>query len=238
LPTFAHMKKSLFRIKTAIWNYGYGQAIEKIAFTTIGLLLALWINNWNDQRKARKDERELLAEIRSGLLQDKKDIQETATGYALRATATELVIKHIELNLPETDSLRDAFQYLHGFSFLLANTGAYETLKSRGSETIKSDSLRVLIATLYDVDYERVKEYEEFSNHIYKQVGLPLYYQTLSRRQYDLKALNWPQLRRNNTFREVVLFTSYNCSQLNAEYLKLGQSVDRIIAMIDQELTQ
>jgi hypothetical protein len=230
------MKKSWSRIKAAVTGYNYGQALEKIAFTTIGLLLALWINNWNDQRKALKEERELLAEIKVGLLQDQADINQTAFGHGVRAEAADLILRHIEQQLPETDSLRDAFQYLYGFSFLLANTGGYETLKSKGLETIRTDSLRMLIVTLYDVDYERVRGYEDFNSYTYRNIGMPFYYETLSRRKTNLTALNWPELRLNNKFRELIIFVSYGNHMLEDEYKTLEKKVVHIMDLIDREL--
>jgi hypothetical protein len=230
------MKKTFLRIKNAVLNYGYLQAIEKIAFTTIGLLLALWINNWNDGRKAHREERELLAEIRVGLIQDKKDIHETAYGYQLRKNGCNTILKHIFEQLPESDTLNDAFQYLHGYSFLLANTGGYETLKSKGLETIQNDSLRGRITTLYDVDYERVKEYEGYVNKIYIEQGTPKFYATLSRTERDLKAVNWQSLQKDNVFIELIQFLNYSNQQLSDEYSQLERRVSQIIGMIDKEI--
>ena len=43
----------------------------------------------------------------------------------------------------------------------IQNISGYETLKSKGLETIKNDSLRVKIINLYEFDYQVMKKFEE-----------------------------------------------------------------------------
>ncbi|MDX1910791.1 MAG: hypothetical protein SFV22_04860, partial [Saprospiraceae bacterium] len=106
-------------------------AAEKIGFTTLGILLALWINNWDESRKKREIEKETLLEIKAGLEQDRLDLKETIFGYESRVENVTRLFNYLERPTPPPDSLATAMSQLIGFSFLLANTAAYETLKSR-----------------------------------------------------------------------------------------------------------
>ena len=49
-------------------------AIGEIILVVIGILIALQINNWNENRKAQKQETQIYTEIKSDLLQTRNDI--------------------------------------------------------------------------------------------------------------------------------------------------------------------
>jgi hypothetical protein len=148
-------------------------AAEKIGFTTIGILLALWINNWDESRKKRAIEKETLLEIKAGLEQDRRDLEETIFGYSSRVENVENIFKYLGRDAIPPDSIAWAMSDLIGYSFLLANTAGYETLKSRGLETITNDSIRLAISTLYDVDYEAIQVSEKFLGELHTGLVMP-----------------------------------------------------------------
>jgi len=61
----------------------------------------------------------------------------------------------------DADSLRQYYFSLTRDFFSAQNNSGYETLKSRGLELIKNDSLRSEIISLYEYDYESLKTMEE-----------------------------------------------------------------------------
>ncbi|WP_349350957.1 DUF6090 family protein [Flagellimonas sp. MMG031] len=50
-------------------------AIGEIILVVIGILIALQVNNWNENRKSRSFEQEMLAQIRENLEVDKMDLK-------------------------------------------------------------------------------------------------------------------------------------------------------------------
>ncbi|NNC62889.1 MAG: hypothetical protein HKO11_11175, partial [Eudoraea sp.] len=62
-------------------------ALGEIILVVIGILLALQINNWNEDRKSRNFEVEMLQQIRVNLLQDRIALSQIAENgnRALRA---------------------------------------------------------------------------------------------------------------------------------------------------------
>jgi len=66
---FNNIRKKLVSDKpsaTRTANY-LKYAIGEIVLVVIGILIALSINNWNENRKLRKDELNLLSEVKSNL---------------------------------------------------------------------------------------------------------------------------------------------------------------------------
>lgn len=148
-------------------------AAEKIGYTTLGILLALWVNNCDEGRKKLEIEQKTMKELYAGMEQDRKDVEESITGYEYRLWNIDAIFDFLGRDTIPLDSLSRRVNDLIGFSYLLANTAAYETLKSRGLETITTDSLRLGIATLYDVDYEAIQTTEKYLNDLNNQLLIP-----------------------------------------------------------------
>ena len=56
-------------------------ATGEIVLVVIGILIALQINNWNEQRKERKLEVQIYTELKSDLLQTRNDINEAISKH-------------------------------------------------------------------------------------------------------------------------------------------------------------
>jgi hypothetical protein len=103
-------------------------ALGEIALVMIGIILALQINNWNEERKSKSFEREMLAQIRTNLLHDNcmlKIFREN--GQAAIAATDKILAKQIS----EKD--RDSLKYWLGdiiqFDRFQPLTNAYELIK-------------------------------------------------------------------------------------------------------------
>lgn len=218
--------------------YDYRQAAEKILFTTIGLLLAFWINTWDDRHKKYHIETETLRELHNGLEQDLGDMSETITGYEYRVKGCAVVLQTLSEQGPAPDTFNQYLQYINGYSFLLANTAAYESLKSRGMETIGNDSLRLAIITLYDVDYQRVRRLENALMDVYLSQLVPYFLHNTRHTATGVEPLDLAALRRDNFFRQMLYDLQTNNSQLESEYQRLKERAARLQGMINQELQE
>ena len=56
-------------------------AIGEIILVVIGILIALQINNWNENRKIQKLEAQIYTELKSDLLQTRNDIKNTISKH-------------------------------------------------------------------------------------------------------------------------------------------------------------
>jgi hypothetical protein len=134
-------------------------AIGEIILVVIGILIALQINNWNEERKEAVYERNILIDIQNSLQKDLNFWKILLNGRITRkeSGAPELLKK---LHNPDVyrDSvksmLRDYVNLRTGINFSY-DKGPYESLKSIGLDQIKNDSLRQNIVRMYEVNLPR-----------------------------------------------------------------------------------
>jgi len=127
----------------------------------IAVVLAFALTNWNENRKDKNTAKNILTEILNGLEKDVEDININKYGHKVGIRACEYwrqVINNEEFN---QDSVYNQYFRLTRDFFSAQNISGYETLKSKGLELIKNDSLRFNIISLYEYNYRSLKVLEE-----------------------------------------------------------------------------
>ena len=145
-------------------------AIGEILLISIGILIALNLNNWNQDQTAKAVEIKTLKEIYQGLSDDLKDLQVSLTFYRNSKNSSDILVSHFKNKLPYNDTLDSHFGKLGLFAVLSVRTGPFETLKSRGMETITNDTLRLKIANLYDLNYKTIVDYQKIHIERYSEI--------------------------------------------------------------------
>lgn len=126
-------------------------AIGEILLVVIGIVIALQINNWNENQKAHRYEIKMLSESRNALIHD-LDFFDYLVNYRLAKTDsfnTILLDLHLK-NLPVPDSLISKMYILDRGYLFYYNSGPYEAIKSSGMDKISNDSIRNALAQLND----------------------------------------------------------------------------------------
>ena len=131
------------------FKYAFGE----IVLVVIGILIALQINYWNNQRIERKLEFSILKELASNLDFDLKNIDEQIKWNEVYGKHNRIIYEHLKNKTPLTDSLKFSYASLIGYGDFLPMTITYENLKSEGINIIKNEDLRKEISKLYDYDY-------------------------------------------------------------------------------------
>ena len=131
-------------------------AIGEITLVVIGILIALSINNWNEEHKISKKEvanlKSLQSEMMTSLEELKIDQERNLNYYKSTVNVYEYILTEAVL----VDSMYKDFYKSVQFDYFFPKTSAYETLKSGNLEIIKSDLLRKLITDVYETGYERI----------------------------------------------------------------------------------
>jgi len=127
----------------------------------IAVLSAFALNNWNENRRDDNSESKILIEISNGLEKDTEDIKINATGHKAGISACNYFRKLFAGKNIEPDSLMIHYFALTRDFISIQNVAGYETLKSKGLELIKDDSLRLKIISLYEYDYNTLRKLEE-----------------------------------------------------------------------------
>ena len=136
-------------------------AIGEILLVVIGILIAISIDNWNDNRKENQVEYRILTEISNGLNQDILDIESNMSGHTNGIRACKYWRKVINNEKVDLDSISPYYRVLTRDFISVQNTSGYESLKSKGLEFINNDSLRIAIIKLYEQDYNIIRKLEE-----------------------------------------------------------------------------
>ncbi len=142
-------------------------AIGEILLVVIGILIALQINTWNNESIKRQEEIKMLKEIKVGFESDYRDLEGNKRVLEEAMTSTQIIKKVFYKDFAYHDSLSVHFARIFATPIFVANTSAFETLKSKGVDLISNDTLRVHILNMYDFEYERIKLIEGgfFLNH-------------------------------------------------------------------------
>jgi hypothetical protein len=140
------------------------EAIAEFVLVVVGILLALQIENWNQDRQDRMLERTLLGEMRSNLQGDLNDVRYNLGAEQENIESTRIVMDYLTSDRPYHDSLDLHFARISEGTIFVANTSAFESLESIGISLISNDSLRQRITFLYSAMYTFVRKLEDFYN--------------------------------------------------------------------------
>ena len=134
-------------------------AIGEIALVVIGILIALSINNWNENRKDRILEIKILTEIKENLLNDFQDHNENTAFLSHVVASSQIILDHLNNDLPYQDSLATHFAWLPmAANFDPINSG-YELWLSEGVSIITNDTIRLGISKIYVQKYKWLREF-------------------------------------------------------------------------------
>ena len=154
---------------------------KKYAFEFLSIFVAVVsafaLNNWNENRRENQAESKILMEIINGLEKDLEDVRLNVAGHEAGISACNYFRRLFTNQRIDTDSLPPYYFTLTRDFVSIQNTSGYETLKSRGLELVKNDSLRTHIISLYEYDYSTLKKLEEeyhelqFQENYFKEIN-------------------------------------------------------------------
>lgn len=160
-------------------------AVGEIFLLVIGILIALQINNWNQDRIERKKEAILLKEIYSEFIFNKQELETTVKQYnrVLDRSKELIQLFPIDIQRVNKDSLAAYFRGIAFNGSFDMSRGSIESLKNTYSyEIISSEELRSLLVRIDELvaDYaEREAQSIQFVEQSflpYLDVRIPLPY--------------------------------------------------------------
>ena len=162
-------------------------AIGEIALVVIGILLALQINNWNERRKDRIKERNILLEIRSTIQENILTVNTATQSLTESNRSNEIILEFLNDQLEYNDTLSHHFDrsrwptltVLEG----LSNAGFREA-EMIGLDIIQNSNLRKALILYFDKSMPQLisrysrnssgfANYDEHTRKILKDLGGP-----------------------------------------------------------------
>ncbi|MEL4456496.1 DUF6090 family protein [Lutimonas vermicola] len=233
---FRHIRQNLLAEGKTGQYFKY--AIGEIILVVIGILIALQINNWNEQRKVDREIVKTLTEIRSNLISDSLSIRETRIKKSEDINIQYTVIHELESrNIPYDSIEYHLGRVMIARRIVLVDNG-YQLMKKFGLERLKNKELRNELINYYTnstkkIDDDTADDDFEFRtvflpyvrNHFldwnWSKRGVPADYEHLKSDQYFLTSLK----------------VSIKNEESTLEVLKNGaMKIQEILPMLDETI--
>lgn len=215
-------------------------AIGEILLVVLGILIALQINTWNEERKNHQREIKLLTELKTNLLINIENLESDIERQIEGATIIDQLMEHLENRKPFHDSLPYLFEVADYAPDVVLSASAFETLKSTGLELIQTDSLRSQIINLFEIDYPTLmQETRRLEDQLWPAVVVPLYQKHFRRSNQDQGYINdYNALLDDNEFKNMLSFRGNLRKSSTFHKRKAIERTKSVLVLIDKELAQ
>jgi hypothetical protein len=211
-------------------------AIGEIVLVVVGILIALSINNWNEERNNRIKEKILLTNLIENIQTNIDHILEDISTHRDCIRSSEIAIDAIRNNKPFYDSLVFYFHRAPIFPDPKLSTSSYESLASTGFDILSDDIIRKEIVELFEVIYpNRIDRLFRISNLV-TDFSVSFYLKNFERNNGMARPNNYSELIGNQEYINILVMTKslHGWSiELKSECLKES---NRILKMIEAEL--
>jgi len=214
-------------------------AIGEIILVVIGILIALQINNWNENRKAEIEEIKILTNLKS-------DLEKTLTEFANavefnKSTVAEIskIQHHQKNNLPYNENLDFSFGVIPHFYFSLVTNSTYKSLQTVGIGIIQNETLKNKIVNIYDVVLAGMTDYNNDENLLKSSIVEPFFSKNvryLENSVYNARPNNYSDLINNNEFKNILSLIKRQRTRGFEHYESVSSDLIDLIDDINSEL--
>ena len=216
-------------------------AIGEIILVVIGILIALSINNWNENRKLQHEELKLLFDIKTNLEVTLANFINDTIGNHKDLVNYQKIETYIKNDLPYNEELDVSFGTLTFWFNPTITTSAFNTLQTKGLDIIKNESLKKDIVNIYEVELKNLTEDYDKSEWILNQtVSTPFISKHIRRLHNESLFLARPNdfngLKQNDEFKNILSMIIRQRKRGFQIYKTAMEVMQRLITDIDKEL--
>ena len=148
-------------------------ATGEIVLVVIGILIALQINNWNENKKQQKEVQNALMEIKNDLILDQMVLHEALNRKNEEYDKQQRVIDILD---HKKEMVQD-FDKLLGHLMLKRNVeftkNGFDLLKDMGIGKIEDDDFRIKLTSYYDLSLPRIQAEIDDDTDEFQSIWLP-----------------------------------------------------------------
>ena len=238
---FRYIRKDLLEQNKTATYFKY--AIGEIVLVVIGILIALQINNWNENQKSIKKGHEILVDLRENLKSNTIQFQEDIEITKDVINSIDIVLNNITITKIYNDSLGKHLRRVTYWETSRWKSSGYKAIISNGVEIIKSKELQEAIIDLYEITYPEIAEYTRLSEGNFPTL-LPKWLELIERESTDFKnyyehssrPFNYQEIIDSRMFKSILTFLRSQRVidiQLRNDGIEKNQE---LIKLIDKEL--
>ena len=236
-------------------------AIGEILLVVIGILIALQINNWNENRKERNKEINYLKNLKVDLENEILNSEEFVAYHFRKVQAcSKLIIEGSPTSIKEVQVYTDTYETVFGLKDFVPNNNTFKELLSSGNlSLIKNDSIKNGLleleknyASIAGSEYHMRREYEEYlyDPHV-KNISVIEFFDTTTPTKglpIRLKAEDIPESKHdklindatwqnnNQTFSNGLKLALMNNGGLSRKHSDQISYINHLISIIDAEI--
>ena len=209
-------------------------AIGEIVLVVVGILIALQINNWNEDRKLKQFEYRILKDIVTSMERNFNQLDMCLSANKKAIISADLILKHLDENLPYNDSLDFHFSRAFEWCSPVFNNAGYESLKTYGTNLVTNDTIREDLG-IYDSGWMETlaQRQEEYFFNTASPVLTELFEIVAMRAQ--MKPFDYEQLGNSNKFISILKTSKENRKEQIKWYERWQQSFVSLDKMIKTE---
>ena len=227
-------------------------AIGEIVLVMIGILLALQVNNWNNERKDRDREIKYLKNIKLDLGKDLKSLAFQINFRKEKYKGTKRLVKHIN-GSPITDLTELTWNVVNSLmedKFTPNNTTYTELSNSGNLNLITNDTIKKLLLDLeelykrndFSIEHE-VFEYREYiSKPVFKYTNVnqlwPVFIDEKTVEEQQITFDNFNELFQSSEYNNGLFVSNLITEETIPIYENIENKSNRIIEMIAIELDE
>lgn len=252
IPFFRKIRKQLADDNQFLKYSRY--AVGEIVLVVIGILIALQINNWNEDKKTRKKELVYLENIKTDLLLNIDELNRFIEARKSCVASCQATLRYYssDVELDIDDFNRHSINIMIWFPFTQHDNTYQELLNSGNLAIIKEkriknglQNMQVGFSNIAFIEGEMQQDYESYLYESYfttvdletnlshfEAAPPPSGSETLS----PISRTEIDRLLQDKRFKNGISLSKYNSDLLISEYGSMIKTIQELIGLIDNEL--
>ena len=216
-------------------------AIGEIVLVVIGILIALSINNWNNDKKDKQAELKYLNQIRKSLQENNLILKERIVNDERTLKFGDQLQSHFKTKKELNDSIKRVLVVLLNDQMISFNIAAFENLKNDGLSFISNDDLKFEIINIYDKELKYIQNIfaNQFENYLSGVIN-PFFsdnFEFVSNEKYmSAEPNNYQDLLSNNKTTNIISMVNTMRSYAISNYSNTQKKINEIIIKLDKEI--
>ena len=221
-------------------------AIGEIVLVVVGILIALQLNNLNEQSKIGKSIDSNLVILKQNLLEDQTQLENLKQSMITNIHSADSSLLQMKTLIPVDNRIKRFLQTLNFEYQFSPNTNAIETITQTNEVPVLSTELRTAILDYYAL-IERTKEREHISNSNIQSDFAPYVFNEYPDvfqkdhnryHKYDPRPgsdIDENKFLKDKTFEALLLVRNYQVVSLKQFYEELIESANIILNLIEEK---